>query len=202
MKLKRLYKGITVIAILFLSAGLLMSGMNPHDDQGSFPLENGHSGLECSACHAKASMQEYSGAEAECQSCHLKEYFRTTSPVHATQIFSPGMCSRCHNDTGWTPVSFTHERGAQQPCQACHMAELSQANMSVTGHGYLPNRCTMCHADSSWGTMDYDHTATGYTLSRAQAGQSCTSCHPVGFMGAPVDCDECPHTSKGENHAD
>jgi hypothetical protein len=129
-----------------------------------FPLVQGHSGVQCSACHTSGS---YSGVSADCYSCHQNDYTSTTNPDHVASNF-PTACQNCHTlSPGWKPASFDHTifpltLGHSIPsCSDCHV----NGNYNST-----PTDCFTCHKTDYDGSINPNHLSLGFST-------QCTLCH-------------------------
>jgi hypothetical protein len=131
-----------------------------------FRLENGHSGLECTACHTSGN---YADISPECYSCHQDKYNNTTNPNHQSMGF-PTTCIICHDTKAWSPASYTQHdilfpiysgrhKGTWDKCTDCH----------TDPNNYSQFDCKTCHADA--------HEGKNYT------NADCYRCHPRGTGG-------------------
>jgi hypothetical protein len=131
-----------------------------------FPLVDGHSSLQCSACHTTGN---YADAKPDCYSCHQQDYLSTTNPNHQSLGFST-QCNQCHNlNPGWKPAKYTQHdaqffpiysgthNGTWDLCSQCH----------TDPNNYAVFDCKTCHADA--------HRGENYTNAQ------CYSCHPKGI---------------------
>ncbi|MFT4626240.1 MAG: hypothetical protein ACI8PZ_004917 [Myxococcota bacterium] len=128
------------------------------DHTGFLPLQGGHAGLECTACHVAEG--DYAGLDAACESCH------TSPPNHY-----PGACSDCHNVFDWEDADFDHDPFFPTPhngvsaCASCH-----------PGGDTSDFTCTGCHEHNRPDTND-DHNDVGRYVYKDDA---CLDCHPRG----------------------
>ncbi|MEQ8767068.1 MAG: hypothetical protein RL885_24365 [Planctomycetota bacterium] len=60
-----------------------------------FPLEGGHAGVDCTACHAGG---QIAGTPTDCYGCHRQDYIATGT--HVPQGFSTN-CLECHDTNAW-----------------------------------------------------------------------------------------------------
>jgi hypothetical protein len=140
-----------------------------------FPLQLGHSSLQCVKCHTTP---VYTDAKPECYSCHATNYQATKNPGHNVLKFSTN-CQDCHTlVSGWKPAAYTQHdtqfpiysgrhKGTWSYCTDCHQ---NAAN-------YIAFTCFQCHPKSN---MDNTHRGVnGY----ASDGPSCFRCHPKGSGG-------------------
>jgi len=132
-------------------------------DHGFFPLNGGHNGLECVACHTTG---VYGTIPSDCFSCHQNDY--TGAPEHQALNF-PHDCESCHNTNNWQDVNFFHGfplRGPHdKPCLDCHdggttndfsclgachehrVDKMDDKHKAVSGYAYDFNLCLSCHPD-------------------------------------------------------
>jgi hypothetical protein len=71
-----------------------------------------------------------------------------------------GLCSTCHDTSGWTITNFDHSAGAGYACLDCHE--------QPDGH-YTNTTCQNCHDTENWGQVTFDHS--GLT--------DCIVCHGI-----------------------
>lgn len=190
-----------------------------------FPLHGAHARLECPACHsprpagdtairltfpAGARGGPYPKPAAQsCASCHLDAHggaFRSS--------LGGALCSRCHEERGWTPTTFGPERhdsttgfaltGAHVAvaCDDCHRpaGEAKPVFRLAAGscrdcharddpHGgrYGTQPCESCHRTTAFRDVTFDH-------SRVRE-RACADCHtpdsPHGGQFANRGCDAC-----------
>jgi len=133
-----------------------------------FPLTQGHSGLNCSACHTS---DGYTGLNPDCVACHQTDYNNTTNPNHQSMGFHT-TCTDCHTKhPGWKPASYTQHdsqyfpiysgshRGTWDACTECH----------TDPNNYAQFDCIRCHTNA--------HRDENYTNAQ------CYNCHPRGIAG-------------------
>ena len=188
--------------------------------QLSFPLEGGHSGLECVECHASArSADDLQGTPNECAACHLED-----DPHQG----SMGMdCGQCHTPLDWEQMTFDHAQtgfplsGKHEvlPCEQCHTPERSVGGLGQTPtecvachlqddahQGGLGTDCGQCHTPQDWMQASFDHALSAFPLEGAHAGLECGQCHLKDaegtiFKGTPTSCygchlDDDPHEGR------
>ena len=123
-------------------------------------------------------------------------------------------CSKCHNEDGWLPAVFNHDRvgfvlkfkHAEARCKACHMNRLEDpVSRACAGCHQDPHasglglRCESCHTEENWrGKFSIQaHWQTAFPLSGAHANVPCEECHAdyysLGFSRANIQCETC-HT--------
>ena len=188
--------------------------------QLSFPLEGGHSGLECVECHASArSADDLQGTPNVCAACHLED-----DPHQG----SMGMdCDQCHTPLDWEQVTFDHAQtgfalsGKHEGlrCEQCHTPERSVGGLGQTPtecvachlqddahQGGLGTDCGQCHTPQDWMQASFDHALSAFPLEGAHAGLECGQCHLKDaegtiFKGTPTGCygchlDDDPHEGR------
>jgi len=144
-------------------------------EHSSFPLTQGHSGVDCMQCHDPA---DYSNISAECVSCHLEDYNNTTNPSHIGANISTD-CLECHttlpdwkpaeiriHDAQFFPIYSGKHAGEWADCTTCHS---NPANYSVFS-------CLDCHEHSQEKMDDKHSDEPGY----AYTSTACLDCHPRG----------------------
>lgn len=135
----------------------------------SFPLAQGHMGVDCASCHRPG---EALPDPTDCFACH-----RANNPPHIAAGF-PTDCSLCHQpDTFGGVMSYGHGvsgfpggvgQHAAADCNACHV--------SGTYAG-LPTDCFVCHNAEYYNTQSPDHGDSGFPT-------TCELCHQ------PTDWDD------------
>ena len=140
-----------------------------------FPLTQGHSALNCSACHTTGN---YSDVSPDCYSCHQADFIGTTNPSHQTMGF-PTTCITCHTlSPGWKPALFKdhdnnsfpiytgRHNGTWDSCTECH----------TNPSDYSQFTCLTCHEHNQT-SMDNEHDEVGgYSYNSTE----CLRCHPRG----------------------
>jgi hypothetical protein len=121
-------------------------------------------------------------------------------------------CERCHSTSGWSDVSFAHERTgfplrgahAHLSCKACHEETYTKALGQTCGschrdihQGRLGTRCAGCHDETTW-VSHYDadvHRRNNFPLRGRHAFIACEECHgdrrDRGFTRINVACNGC-----------
>ncbi len=143
-------------------------------EHGFFPLTQGHSLSECSACHTSGNFEALS---PDCQTCHLEDYNSTIDPPHLSSGFSVD-CLDCHTtQPGWSPSTFDHDglyfpiysgehEGEWNTCTDCH---------TVSGNFALFS-CIDCHEHNKT-DMDNEHDEENDYVYNSV---NCLDCHPNG----------------------
>ena len=183
----------------------------------TFPLTQGHRGLECNVCHQGG----LGPLPTNCDSCHLDDYQTTTDPNHVAAGF-PLDCTECHTTATWEGARFEHPAsfplsgghssvdcsachvGVVGPlptdCQSCHLDDFQQATNPNHATSGFPTDCTQCHSTTSWAGATITHPAS-FPLTAAHGGLNCTDCHTGGIGPLPTDCVSC-HLSDYQSTAD
>lgn len=121
--------------------------------QTGFPLTGAHVGTECTACHARETLDDgrvvrrFTGLSTACATCHDAE-----SP-HQEQ-FAEQACDACHDTQAFTIAAFDHGRtrfpldGAHEavPCARCHQAEEAPDGTMFVRFKPLGTACADCHS--------------------------------------------------------
>jgi len=137
----------------------------------SFPLTEGHGGLECAACHDNG----FVAVPTDCYACHQIQYENASDPDHTAAGF-PTTCASCHGTLAWEPADWDHDilfpiytgrhREEWNTCADCH--QVSQ--------NYGLFECIYCHEHNPTDT-DNDHDEVGDYVYLSTA---CFRCHPRG----------------------
>ena len=141
-----------------------------------FPLQQGHSGLNCLDCHQVGT---YQGLSQDCFSCHAADYAAAKQPNHQLSGF-PTDCTLCHTlEPDWMPASFRdhdgeyfpiysgNHRGEWNSCTECHT---TPGNFSLFS-------CIDCHEHNDANELARDHRGvSGYVYE----SNACYACHPRG----------------------
>lgn len=189
-----------------------------HAESG-YALRGAHDTAACRSCH-KASLvadraviefkapagaldRTFLGLSTVCSGCHESD-----NP-HGTQ-FGSKVCSECHGETGWKPVSgFDHAasrypltgRHTEVACASCHKPQPEGRPTPYRGvafaqcsachgdphAGRLGTVCSSCHVTRGWqpeatGSFEstFDHARTGFALVGVHATVACATCHHEG----------------------
>jgi len=187
----------------------------------TFPLNGGHSGLDCADCHVNG----FGETNTDCYACHQQDYDLTNDPNHKVFGFLT-VCEQCHNGVSWEGTTFDHFaesgfaiEGAHQNilCVDCHVNnELTgiarecvgchqQDYNNVMDPNHVQNNfeldCTICHNQNAWVPADFDHSKTQFPLTGAHITVNCTECHSAGYENIPTDCFAC-HEQDYDNTTD
>lgn len=184
-------------------------------DHGStdFPLQGGHAGLTCGACHHGENLTD---ASDRCVSCHLGK------DAHLGRFGEK--CQTCHTDTSWARVHFDHGRDTgfalrgrhgKFQCEACHLDQrpldlptaCADCHQADDVHGGANGAdCAACHEETAWDSVSFDHDrSTDFALLGAHDALSCGACHVAKAEGAASvvgrlcnDChaDDDPHVGE------
>ena len=166
-----------------------------HSKSG-FPLTGKHVGVNCASCHPGG---QYRGTPKDCYSCHAQD------DAHDGELGTN--CSACHTTNGWQGATFDHSNTSfpltgqhtSVSCKSCHVngkykgtpTDCFSCHAGDDAHGgQYGTDCKLCHNPNGWSPAHYDHS--GFPLTGAHAGLTCTSCHPGGrFKGTPKACSAC-----------
>lgn len=170
-------------------------------DEATFPLVQGHSGLECARCHKQSSSGSTSKACGD--RCHQDSLHRSTLGSDCNRCHTSGIWAATRfdhtDDTDW-PLKGRHAKGAE--CAACHPTrqydgtpkECSAAGCHARDdvhEGTLGDQCDRCHRET--GQLVFDHNRmSSFTLDGRHQTTRCTSCHPAGkFKPRVKECFGC-----------
>lgn len=167
-------------------------------DLTRFPLVGRHVDALCESCHVD---RHWTGIGLTCRDCHAAD------DPHDGQF--PGDCARCHTATGWSDVTFDHDRTgfrltgghAEPTCAACHPdgRYVGTPTSCIRCHedddrhdGDFGRSCAACHTTTSWADWTFDHARSSFPLTGAHRRVSCQDCHAGGrFQGTPSTCSAC-----------
>jgi hypothetical protein len=198
-------------------------------DHAAFPLEGKHERVACGGCHGEVEVApgvravRYRPLPTRCEGCHADPHrgaFRELADEAlaalgpAPAAYAPGLtrCVACHQPTGWTDVSFFHDRTGfplrgrheEAPCRSCHLDGFERPLPTACGschqdphRGDLGMRCEGCHTPETW-RSDFPadaHRRTNFPLVGRHAFLPCVECHPDArdrsFSGPAVPCVDC-----------
>lgn len=148
-------------------------------DLTSFPLKGEHQKVKCQECH-KPTGERFSPESKSIRNQYLFPNVKKDGCISCHADYHKGQlsknCTECHNEKGWKPSSFDHNRQSQfrlrgahkeVECQECHRpikgekVEYKQRMHKVIRYKPLGMDCVSCHEDVHKGRM----------------GQTCTDCH-------------------------
>jgi hypothetical protein len=128
----------------------------------SFPLTQGHAGVDCATCHVAGQALP---AGDDCFACHT-----ANNPPHIAGGF-PSDCLLCHTPTSFEGVAtYAHAASgfpggvgqhAQADCLTCHTSGV---------YAGMPADCFLCHSADYNGTQNPDHQDVGLPT-------NCEWCH-------------------------
>ncbi|MCF7816274.1 MAG: hypothetical protein K9M54_00190 [Kiritimatiellales bacterium] len=182
-----------------------------------FPLNGGHTGLDCTQCHVPGN---YESLTPDCNSCHQPDY--QAAPSHVASGF-PTDCLQCHTVNNWDQVNFSHTAAfpltaghsglscsqchtsgslgsVPSDCNSCHNDKYQTAPNHVSS-GFSVE-CQRCHSTAGWENAIVDHSF--FPLTAGHSGLDCTQCHTSGNVGTiPSDCYSCHQSNyqSAPNHA-
>lgn len=181
-----------------------------------YALIGAHATLECTACHIGG---QFKGTPADCYSCHTKDYNATNNPPHAQAVFTPALCSTCHDTVAWADAKFNHNtqtafpltgkhvgvlcsschasgvyKGLAMDCASCHMKDYNGTTNpphAQAGPAFAPSACATCHTTAGWDQASFNHNQF-FPLTNGHANLQCTQCHIGGnYANAPTTCWGC-----------
>jgi len=169
----------------------------------AFPLEGGHVGVACAACHAVG--KRFREAPSACADCH------GDADPHRGGMGSD--CAKCHDVGGWQQARFDHAktrfplagRHAEVRCAVCHPGERYQDTPQDCNachrtddvhQGRFGAACGDCHQPDGWAEARFDHARdTRFPLRGRHAEANCAACHGEGPPRAlATDCLSCHRT--------
>jgi Cytochrome c7 and related cytochrome c len=179
----------------------------------SFPLQGGHGGQSCSACHTTPGV--FTGLTTDCNSCHNDEYQATNDPNHVTAGFGTN-CTQCHSINQWEGAVFNHTStfpltsghagrscvechttpgvytGLSTACASCHLDDFQATTDPDHEAGAFSTNCTDCHTTSRWQGGSFIHPST-FPLTNGHSNRTCSTCHttPGVFTGLATACSSC-----------
>ena len=158
-----------------------------HNRHTTYPLREKHAGVKCESCHKGRLYKDKT--PTICYGCHRRD------DIHNT-VFGE-RCETCHNEKGWLPTSFDHDRDTKYilfgrhmevKCEDCHKVpsiKEKTPTRCVACHkkgdvhkGLYGDKCEACHIAKSWkhGMFDHDRD-TKYLLQEKHKTVKCNSCH-------------------------
>jgi hypothetical protein len=191
-------------------------------DHKRYPLEGAHAAVACNECHRRdeklaaraspirawlerrgrhdrVSLAQFHprAGVPRCDSCHADPHGGQFAP----RVAKAG-CADCHEVSGFSRVSFDHDREsrfhlagkhAALGCGACHSADASgsvrykpletscaacHADPHLAQFG-APADCAKCHASEGWKPASFAHRPpfTPFELDGAHASVACGACH-------------------------
>lgn len=170
-----------------------------------FRLRGKHVPAACARCHRAGTA--YRKAPTDCHSCHRDDDMKKG---HKEQFGA--RCDKCHDERGWKPVSFSHDRDTRYPlvdrhrdvkCADCHRTPLFREptpSRCVACHrkddahkASLGDKCDKCHSAKGWKGASFDHEATHFSLRDKHLAAKCTACHKEKgrFGGLSLACFAC-----------
>lgn len=170
-------------------------------DLTDYPLEGGHAGVECGACHKQD--EKFREASSVCHDCHKDD------DVHKGNLGEK--CEDCHKTRGWKKQDFDHDetdfklRGKHEDvaCNSCHPNQRYEDTPTrcVDCHilndihaGRYGKKCNDCHRESEWKKIVFDHDKnTEYPLTGKHRDVACDTCHGGDLYDEDIgtDCVSC-----------
>lgn len=166
----------------------------------AYPLEGGHAGVECAACHGELppgserrlglARERLRGPLDRCDACHADPHRGAFTRVE------PGVdCSACHVVASFRTferAGFDHARWAafalegahaRAACEACHVPDAARPAGARRLGAACGRACESCHADPHAGQFARVELATGARAS------DCARCHASSERFAELDFD-------------
>lgn len=185
-----------------------------------FPLELGHSNLNCTQCHKSGGFEDLS---PQCVSCHQQDYNGTANPNHLSSGYSTN-CNECHSlNPGWRPAAANHDffpltlghsnlnctdchltsnySDTSPDCFSCHQTDYNQATNPNHASSGFPTSCVDCHTTNpDWKPATFNHNFPIYNgnHARGSAWNQCNECHPTAGDFTVFSCFGC----HGQNNMD
>lgn len=138
-----------------------------------FPLAEGHSNLDCFACHIQG---RYTGLSSDCFSCHQHDFELAKNPDH--QGF-PRNCSECHTlSPSWQPARFDAHDAVFPIYSGNHKNEWNQCtDCHNQPNNFIAFSCIDCHEHNDPNDLAGEHDDVRNYRFESQA---CYQCHPDG----------------------
>jgi hypothetical protein len=183
-----------------------------------FPLQLGHSSVECSKCHTSG----FAGTSPVCASCHTNTYNQTNNPKHAEKNIS-NECATCHTlNPGWKPALFPNHNavyaieGAHttsscedchnsnynntpNTCVGCHQKNYDQTTNPNHATAQFATTCADCHSQNAWSPATFDHDGQFfpvYSGKHKNTWTNCNECHTTPNNYAAFSCIDCHDHNK------
>lgn len=163
--------------------------MSCHRDEHDGAFAGSPGGADCASCHTQTSWQP---TTYDLMRHNTEAQFALTGAHRATR------CTACHVSTD-EQLQFEF---ARTDCASCHdnRTDNPHAGQFATADGRTT--CESCHTTERWDAAPaFDHDSTGFALTGAHAGASCTSCHTkttfpsgqsaVQYSGLETTCRNC-----------
>lgn len=131
-----------------------------HDKQSGFPLKGKHRDVQCFKCHkpvANAGGSDYilyKGTPKRCENCHQDYHYGQF--MQAGNQGATVACERCHNENGFKPSVFDHNKQSvftlsgkheKVSCDKCHPTVTLNNRDSTILYKPVSAKCSSCHAD-------------------------------------------------------
>lgn len=175
-----------------------------HDRDTRFPLRNKHHDAKCAACHKVSGFRDK--LPLKCVGCHERDDLQKG---HKGRYGDK--CQSCHNEKGWKPVIFDHDRDTRYrlrdrhrttKCDACHRGPLYQEKLEPRcfacherddkHRGQLDSQCQTCHSERTWRESSFRHSRSRFQLLGSHVQAECKKCHAtLAFRDAKIDCASC-----------
>jgi hypothetical protein len=127
------------------------------DHNAVYPLDGGHAGLECVACHVD---RTYAGTPTDCAACHPEP------ELHAGTF---GLnCMRCHSAVAWAPAQFIQHTFITENCAEGEVIDCETCHVET----YTEYPCYSCHELEEMESVHAGH--------EVESVENCIECHPTG----------------------
>ena len=179
-----------------------------------FPLEGGHSIVQCRSCHESLKFNAANG-KIECANCH--------KDIHQNSVGNN--CIRCHSPKSWIieninelhrtsrfPLVGNHAKADCVQCHKsisilkfdvlsircydCHQQDFISAQSPNHVQGNFSTDCQQCHQITAlnWATQTINHSF--FPLVGGHAINNCFACHIQNtFAGLSENCYSCHKTN-------
>lgn len=193
-----------------------------HNKQSKFLLKDKHAAVDCVQCHKastdttfykeqKRYVLKYKPLKTNCIDCH--------TDYHKGQLSNN--CNECHNEKGWKPQTFDHNKQSkfilrakhlQIDCVKCHLPTKESVLFNKRNYrvlhfkplgvscvechkdphkGSFGNSCKDCHTEQSWAQTKDFHK--NFNLTGVHYSLNCIECHKENkkLAGLSQQCLSC-----------
>lgn len=179
----------------------------------AFPLDQGHSGVRCEACHTSGT---YAMVGKDCFQCHKDDYNSAKTPDHSSSML-PTNCITCHTTArGWKASLFNHSAfpltfghagpsciechtggnyvNTNPDCFSCHKPDYNNSKNPNHKAAGFSSVCMTCHStDPGWKPASFAHSS--FPLQQAHSVPECNDCHLAdNYTTLSPECYSC-HTA-------
>jgi hypothetical protein len=190
-----------------------------HGKKTKWPLTGAHGSVDCTKCHAQASVNGFQTTRwrtpsNDCKFCHANPHKERTQ---AKASFADTVaCTACHSTSAWKskdgatgdakfdhsttgfPLTGQHSKAA---CTQCHNATSIKRDCNACHtdfhRGRLSQQCDNCHNSASFHVVKplEIHRMTRLPLTGMHVLADCTQCHVRAseqrYTDAPIECYAC-----------